>query len=155
MSDQPEQKASDPRIIFARRFLAKKCFTSEIAIDETVAALHLSSSRFRHLFKKETGVSPCQYVKLVRLRHARQLLEKSSLSVKEVMAAAGMNDLSHFVRDFKSVYGFTPTEVRRLSQATALGINPEQQHPPTDSHLRQHEEIATTPTDVKLSLEPS
>ena len=116
----PDQKETDPRIIFARRFLAKKCFTSGIAIEETVAALNLSSSRFRHLFKKETGFSPTQYVKLIRLRHARQLLEKSSLSVKEVMAAAGMNDLSHFVRDFKSMYGFTPTEIRRLSQGAEL-----------------------------------
>jgi AraC-like DNA-binding protein len=115
------QNARDHRIVFATRFLAKKCLISIRAVDEAVSVLNISPSRFRHLFKKETGSSPTQYVKQLRLRHARRLLEESALSVKEVMAAVGMNDFSHFVRDFKATHGVTPLQARQVALAARLG----------------------------------
>ncbi|MGH9906870.1 MAG: helix-turn-helix domain-containing protein, partial [Pyrinomonadaceae bacterium] len=42
------------------------------------------------------------------------LLETSFLSVKEITHSVGLNDESHFVRDFKAVYGFPPTRYRNL-----------------------------------------
>jgi transcriptional regulator GlxA family with amidase domain len=39
------------------------------------------------------------------------------LSVKEISAAVGIHDESHFLRDFKTLYGATPTERRRTSLA--------------------------------------
>jgi hypothetical protein len=39
------------------------------------------------------------------LRKAKELLETTFLSVKEVIAAVGISDLSHFVRDYKERYG--------------------------------------------------
>ena len=33
--------------------------------------------------------------------------------MQEIAAAVGLHDESHFVRDFKSLYGYTPTERRR------------------------------------------
>lgn len=112
--------AQDHRIVFATRFLTKKCFISIHAVDEIASILRLSPSRFRHLFKKETGFSPTQYVKQLRLLHARRLLEKSMLSVKEVMAAVGMNDFSHFVRDFKAMHGMTPLQARENALVARL-----------------------------------
>src|SRR5437870_13415660 len=73
---------------------------------EAVArALNLSMSRFRHLFKHETGASPTAYLRSLRMRHAKQLIETTFLSVKQVMSGVGVNDISHFTRDFKRVYG--------------------------------------------------
>lgn len=150
-----DENASDHRIIFATRFLAKKCFNSVHAVEETVSALRLSPSRFRHLFKEETGLSPAQYIKRLRLGYARQLLEQSTLSVKEVMAAAGINDFSHFVRDFKTMHGLTPSKARQLCLAAQLSRLEGQQHRPTDSHSRQNNLISITDGAVKLPNEPS
>ena len=81
---------------------------------QTLAKLiTLSPSRFRHLFKQETGTSPTQYLKDFRLRRAEFLLRTTFLSVKQVVKQAGISSNSHFVHDFRKAYGMTPTAYRR------------------------------------------
>lgn len=53
------------------------------------AKVHLSASRFGHLFGAEMSVSPARYVKTLRLVRAKELLETSFLSIKEVMVSVG------------------------------------------------------------------
>ena len=80
---------------------------------ELAERMHLSRSRLTHLFKAQTGSSLTQYLRGLRLRKAAVLLENTFLSVKETMTAVGITDLSHFVRDFKRAFGYTPTEYRK------------------------------------------
>jgi AraC-like DNA-binding protein len=75
--------------------------------------IDLSPSRFRHLFKQETGTSPAQYLKQLRMQRAELLLRTTFLSVKEVLKQVGISSNSHFVTDFKKVHGMTPTAFRR------------------------------------------
>jgi len=77
------------------------------------ALVNLSPSRFRHLFKQETGTSPAQYVKDFRLRKAEVMLRTSFLSVKQILKQVGLGSNTHFVRDFRRMYGMTPTAYRR------------------------------------------
>jgi AraC family transcriptional regulator of arabinose operon len=74
--------------------------------------VHLSDSRLRHLFKQNVGFSFQNVLKLIKLQKATMLLKRSHLSVKEIGARTGFNDISHFVRDFKKVYGLRPSEFR-------------------------------------------
>jgi AraC family transcriptional regulator of arabinose operon len=76
------------------------------------ARVHLSPSRLAHLFKKETGVPPHEFLKQIRMYHASTLLKDTFLSVKEVMALCGFNDASHFIRDFEKIHGKTPRRYR-------------------------------------------
>jgi AraC family transcriptional regulator, transcriptional activator for feuABC-ybbA operon len=101
----------DRRIEHALTFLQKN-YRQELGISEIAGRLHLSNSHFRHLFKNQTGMSPSRYVKVLRLQRAKELLESTFLSVKEVMSEAGFSDLSHFVRDYKSQYGQSPLQTR-------------------------------------------
>ena len=79
----------------------------------------LSPSRFRHLFKQETGTSPAQYLKDFRLRKAETMLRTTFLSVKQILKRVGLRSNSHFVHDFKKIQGMTPTAYRRMfSRAT-------------------------------------
>jgi len=86
--------------------------TPTIPILSIAISLNLSPSRFRHLFKKEIGVTPRQYLRRARLQCARELLETSALSVKEITRTVGFNDVSHFVRHYKIIYGQTPRQTR-------------------------------------------
>jgi len=57
-------------------------------------------------------MTPAQYLKSVRIHQAKELLETTLLSVKEIRARLGINDESHFVRDFKKTYGLPPLQYR-------------------------------------------
>jgi transcriptional regulator GlxA family with amidase domain len=87
--------------------LQRKITTTEMA-----QSVNLSPSRLRHLFRDEMGVSLRQYLKAQRMLKARQLLETTFLNVQEIMFRVGFTDKSHFARDFKKVYGFSPLRYR-------------------------------------------
>ncbi|MFL6336400.1 MAG: helix-turn-helix domain-containing protein [Pyrinomonadaceae bacterium] len=76
------------------------------------ALVNLSPSRLHQLFKQETGVPPARYLRQLRMLRAKELLERTNLSVKQVMACVGLTDESHFVRDFKKTCGLTPARYR-------------------------------------------
>lgn len=105
----------DPRVRKAINLLSED-FSSDFDFKALAASVNLSPSRLRHLFKDETGLTPAQYLKRLRLERARELLEGSFLRLKDVMPLVGINDESHFVRDFKKVHGLSPRRYRQQSR---------------------------------------
>jgi transcriptional regulator GlxA family with amidase domain len=81
-------------------------------IGELARLVNLSASRLRHLFKTETGKTPAQYLKYGRLQTAELLLRTTFLTVKEIANRVGLTTGSHFVREFKKIYGVAPTTYR-------------------------------------------
>ena|SRR5215211_1266412 len=75
-------------------------------------SVNLSPPYFCYLFKTITGTPPAKYLKSLRMEQAAMLLTTTFLSVKEIVRHVGLTDESHFVRDFKRVYGMTPSEYR-------------------------------------------
>lgn len=67
-----------------------------------------------------------QFVRLIRLERARELLEATTLSIKEVMAEAGFNDKSYFTRKFEQAFGVPPSLYRSRFNI-AIGIKGESQ----------------------------
>jgi AraC family transcriptional regulator of arabinose operon len=108
----------DPRIGWAIEEMQRR-LGDDLSLDELAAGVNLSRSRFAHLFRRQTGVSPGKYLREFRLDRARHLLETTYLSVKEVMAAVGFNDPSHFSRDFQAAFGASPRDWRKRVQSTA------------------------------------
>lgn len=84
----------------------------EVSFKDLAKSMNLSASRLRHLFKAEMGISPKQYVRKLKLQNARSLLEQTNYSIKEIGAQVGLHDESHFVRDFESAFGKTPSRYR-------------------------------------------
>jgi len=83
-----------------------------ISVSELAERVRLSISHFIRLFKTETSLSPKQYMRCVRMKQAKALLDDSFLSVKEIAASVGIGDRSHFSRDFKRLHGQAPTNFR-------------------------------------------
>jgi AraC-like DNA-binding protein len=101
----------DTRIARALDYIDQR-LDGHLTIETLSAAADLSPSRFAHLFRREVGTSPAQYVHALRMLRARVLLERSLLSVKEVMALVGCHDPSHFSRDFRLFHGLSPRQSR-------------------------------------------
>jgi len=66
-------------------------------------------------FKKQTSLTPVQFLTKTRIEHARQLLEiyGQSITVSEVMCACGFEDLTYFSRRFKQFTGCSPDTYRK------------------------------------------
>jgi AraC-like DNA-binding protein len=92
--------------------LIQKDLSRKLTLKQMAQAVGLSSSHLRALFVEETGMTPLQYQKKLRMSEAKNLLETTFLNVQEIMARVGINDVSHFIRDFKRVYGSTPIRYR-------------------------------------------
>ncbi len=84
----------------------------ELSLTEFAQCVNLSVWRLCHIFKSDVGMPPIRYLRLLRMERAKFLLESSFLSVKEIAYQVGLNDESHFVRDFKSTYGYSPALYR-------------------------------------------
>jgi len=98
----------------------------ELTLTDFAQSVNLSVWRLSHIFKSDVGMPPIKYLKLLRMERAKALLESSFLSVKEIAFRVGLNDESHFVRDFKSTYGYSPTSYRaqfKLNGANGNGAN--------------------------------
>lgn len=108
-----KDKCSDRRLRAAIDFLLAHDLKRKFRTQQLSHHLNLSTTRVHHLFHEQFGISPGQIFKLRRMQHARELLGSTFMSVKEVMAAVGLNDLSHFVRDFKQTFGKSPSELRK------------------------------------------
>ena len=96
-------------------------FRRDPSLSEMAQIVNLSASRLRYLFKKETGVAPGHFLKTFRLEQAKELLETTFLSVKEIIRSVGVSDQSHFIREFKKFYGLTPAQYR-MSLATKSNV---------------------------------
>ena len=98
-------------------------------------SVNLSPPYFCYLFKTITGVPPAKYLKSLRMQQSATLLTTTFLSVKEIVRCVGLTDESHFVRDFKRIYGVTPSEYRNgalLSSESAKAENSNLRNWPTN-----------------------
>lgn len=109
---QRSVRAHDRRVQIVRGFL-ESSFQRKLNLRKMGAEVNLSPWRLAHLFKAETGMSLQRYLRLVRLQRARDQLTKSFRSIREIGAAVGIPNPSHFTKSFKAAYGMTPAEYRR------------------------------------------
>lgn len=109
----------DPRITAAVDYLQRH-LDEPITMSTLARRVNLSPSRFRYLFAWQTGMAPAPYLRRLRLRRARLLIERTFLNVKEVMALVGYNDPSHFTREFRRMHGAAPRALRASGAATPM-----------------------------------
>ena len=78
------------------------------------ALANLSESHYRSLFKSQIGYAPMDYFIRLRMHKACQLLDTTTLSVKEIAVKVGYEDPLYFSRIFRSVMEHSPKQYRRM-----------------------------------------
>ena len=84
-----------------------------VTVETIVAASGASARSVFRAFRQSRGYTPLQFVKQVRLRHGRRLLEDcgANLSVTEVALTCGFSDISNFSKDFSKAFGVAPSSL--------------------------------------------
>jgi DNA-binding response OmpR family regulator len=100
---------------FQKRFELTPSEIKVTSLDEKLIqkAMSIVEGSRVHLYKKLTsltGKSPIEFIRVIRLRRAALLLEKSQLSVAEIAYQVGFNNPKYFTRYFKEEYKILPSE---------------------------------------------
>jgi AraC-like DNA-binding protein len=91
-----------------------KC-PNQICLEKLSEEIGYSQKHFIHLFKEQVGLTPKQYMKILRFQKAILEIESTLLSDwTSFVHQSGFYDQSHFIHDFKAFSGFTPNEYLRI-----------------------------------------
>ena len=88
-------------------------YTEPLRMEEISRQLHVSVSHLSHLFKRETGLSPKQYIIHRRVGEAQSLLVETKLPIHEIEEQLGFGSSCHLTAIFKKYVGISPREYRK------------------------------------------
>lgn len=77
----------------------------------------MSLRNFNRRFKNATDISPLQYLLKVRIESAINMLQTTNLSIQEIAALVGYQDIAHFNRQFKRISSVSPGDYRKTVRA--------------------------------------
>lgn len=84
-----------------------------LSVEELAQISGYSPSRFKFKFKKETGLTPSEYVTVQKIETAKKLLETSNVNITELAYNLGFSSSNYFSSVFKKIMGCTPREYRK------------------------------------------
>jgi len=100
-----QEKLTDHRVSALLDYLSALKPTEVPHVTSLALSLNLSPSYLRFIFRAQTGMTLSRYIKHLRLHQAHRMLRETLLSVKQVMVLVGLDDHSHFARDYKRQFG--------------------------------------------------
>ena len=84
-----------------------------VCLAEAAEVAGCSVHHFAHLFKAAMGVAPMRYVRDVRMQRARELVETTRLSMREIGLHVGLAEPSRFSQAFRTHWKASPSSLRR------------------------------------------
>ena len=97
--------------------IEKNISNPDFTVEELSKELFMHrAGMYRKLFSL-TGISPLEFIRNIRLKRGRQLLEKSQMTISEIAYEVGFNNPKKFSQHFKEEFGTTPTNfLKQLSK---------------------------------------
>ena len=94
--------------------MIREQYATELTVQQMADAVFVTPQYLSRMFNLYLNMSVHQYLKHYRLYQAMRLLSvRSDLKIKEVSNRCGFSDVSHFIRAFKEVNGFTPGSLQK------------------------------------------
>lgn len=95
-----------------RQFVQQNMSNSDVLVDDMARFVGMSRSSLTQKIKQLFNLSPADFLREARIRHACELLRTTDMQMKEVAYACGFTDPKYFTRCFKASTGKTPTQFK-------------------------------------------
>ncbi len=121
-NDEPSLKKEDEFILKVRQVLEANLEDDEFGITRLCSELSVSHAQLYRKFKSLSNRTIAEYLKILRLHRAQNLLAETQLNITQVAFAVGFKNLSHFSREFTRKFGKSPSEFRNGFFKTPFNI---------------------------------
>lgn len=102
-------------VFSAISFIDKNYTNCNLTLADVAKHVHLNVQYLGRIFKKQTGSSCTDYIQQVRISHAQELLQSTSMSITEISMRVGYMDATYFSRVFKKLKKQTPARYRKAA----------------------------------------
>ena len=93
----------------AMKYVSDNIDSSQLSVEELSEHLGMSRVRLYKKIKQITGKTPIEFIRIIRLKRAAQLLRESQLNVSEIAYQTGFNNPKLFSKYFKEEFGILPS----------------------------------------------
>ena len=116
---KPEQKLSKPKILLDNVIKYVNCNYSSpsLTLTKTSNYFYTNKNYLTRIFKKEMNTTFNNYVLMLRINKACDLLKNTDLPIKTVAYSVGFSDALYFSRQYKKVMDFAPSEFHAIHYA--------------------------------------
>ncbi|MEH7389253.1 bifunctional transcriptional activator/DNA repair enzyme AdaA [Bacillus sp. JJ1503] len=97
-----------------------KNFIEKLTLETLANITHGSPYHLHRTFKKITGVTPVEYIQLVRIKAAKEYLIQTNNAIADISICAGMPNTPYFITLFKKKTGQTPAQYRELHRSMKI-----------------------------------
>ena len=101
-------RGNDTQLIMEAKSVILKDLSKRTDLNKLASSLGMSYSKFRILFKEQTGYAPREFENLIKLNRACDLLRSNQFSVSQTAEALGYASIYYFSRAFKKQFGTSP-----------------------------------------------
>ncbi len=117
--------------------------TQKMTLDSLAHISGQSVSRLTMMFRRQTGLSPIQYLEQIRLERAMELLTRTTIQIARIAEQVGFEDPFYFSQRFRKHTGYSPREFRNKTNVpTSILRRPNLVLNPNDSSLLHHDSSA-------------
>lgn len=99
-------------------------FRENLTLDQLAALAHINKYYLAHVFRREFGISPINYLIARRIQESCTLLRDTDHTLSQIAHILGFSSQSYFSQCFRRVEGISPLEYRRRSRQGAAGPDP-------------------------------
>ena len=92
-------------------------YAENLNVENLARQVYLSPGYLSVVFKEETGVNLNRYVRDIRMKKSRELLENTSMKISQIAKEVGFSNNSYFCRSFREYFGSTPEYCRKGSMS--------------------------------------
>lgn len=111
LTEKSAGNISDEKFKIITQYISEH-FTEVITLDKLSRMFGYDRSYFCRAFKAVTGLSPINYINILRLEKAKNMLTQSDIKISEISLMCGFSDPNYFSRCFKKQFFISPGEYR-------------------------------------------